>query len=102
MTCGIVGGALRRPGYWSAAPCGARTGAPSARPTATTSSERPTARVVSMLGSLARQRIHGGERHVRHQRAEREKERSGSRAAGHEVHVAGAQRVEHQLAEAGP
>ena len=46
--------------------------------------------------------IDEGERGVGHQRADRQEDRAGGRAAGDEIHVARAQRVEHQLAEARP
>ena len=51
---------------------------------------------------LARARIDQRERRVRQQRAAGEKQRAGRRAAGDQIDVARAQRLEHQPAEARP
>src|SRR5712691_6424308 len=94
-TCGSVGGALRRRAKRVSVVCGATVGAAAAANAAHATNVNP-ARLLTRTG------IHQGERDVGEKRAEREEDRSRSGAAGDEVHVARAQRVEHQPSKTWP
>ena len=95
---GTVGGAFSSRSNLIVDPaCGASSGADERR-----RAPRPRRTATPAARLFTRTRIHDAERDVRQQRAEREEQRAGAGAAGDEVDVARAQRVEHQPAEARP
>src|SRR5262245_29826008 len=88
--CGTVGGALSSAGNDVSTECDATNGASApASDTAATSA-------IPSLALVTGTRVHESERDVGHERAEREEDRAGAGAAGHEIDVARAQGVEHQ------
>ena len=99
-----VGGALSRPAKCASTACGASNGAASAASSAI-ADERQRRRRASCAPPPASRCARGStsaEREVRHQRAAGEEQRAGAGAAGDQIDVARAQRVEHQAAEARP
>src|SRR5947209_785752 len=98
-TWGIVGGAYSRSLNLASGACGERNGAPAADATTMTRNVKPRRR---MSAGLDCARIDEDERHVGHDRADREEDRAGGRATGDQIEIARAERVEHQDAESGP
>src|SRR2546426_6771563 len=94
--CGGVGGALRRRSKRVSVVCGAIIGAAAATSAASATNVNPARRLFTRTG------IHQREREVGEERAERKEDRARSCAAGDEVHVARAQRVEHQASKTRP
>src|ERR1017187_1348863 len=92
-TCGSVGGAYSSSLNLASEACGARNGAPAGAANPTTGTDKPSRRISA---GLDRAWIDEHERDVGDNRADREEHRPGGRAAGHQIQVAGAQRVQHE------